>query len=103
VGFDACLMGMHEVAYAMRGVADVMVASEEVEPGGGYPYGDFLQKLVDNPAMTATELGAAIVDDYATSYSTSYRPYSVTNAVLDLSKVEETHDHLSDLAGALKK
>jgi hypothetical protein len=103
VAYDACLMGMHEVAYATRGVADVMIGSEEIEPGGGYPYGAFLQKLVARSTMTATELATAIVDDYTVSYSTSYRRYSVTNAVYDLSKVEESHDHLSDLAGALRR
>ncbi|HVU02844.1 MAG TPA: clostripain-related cysteine peptidase [Polyangiaceae bacterium] len=103
LGFDACLMGMHEVAYAMRGVADFMVGSEEVEPGGGYPYGAVLQHLVDDPSLTGQALGTAIVDEYTTSYSGDYRPYSVTNAVLDLSKAEETQGYVSDLAGALRK
>src|SRR5262249_9548142 len=37
MGFDACLMNMVEVAYELRGSADFIVGSEEIEPGDGWP------------------------------------------------------------------
>lgn len=64
IGFDACLMGMLEVGYALRGLCDVMTGSEEVEPADGWPYHTILSELADNPQMTATELGATVVSKY---------------------------------------
>ena len=36
VAFDACLVGMEEMAHQLTGLADVMVASEESVPGNGF-------------------------------------------------------------------
>jgi Clostripain family len=69
IGFDACLMGMVETAYAMRDIAEVMVGSEELEPGAGWNYELFLKKVVDNPTMNAEELGRALVDTYKSTYT----------------------------------
>src|SRR5204862_7720054 len=38
LGFDACLMGMVEVAFQLRGTARVLVGSQLVEPGDGWSY-----------------------------------------------------------------
>jgi len=64
VGFDACLMGHLEVAAAVAPHADVMVASQELEPALGWAYASFLSALRDDPAMDARQLGAAIVATY---------------------------------------
>jgi hypothetical protein len=101
VAFDACYMGMHEVAYAMRGFADVMVGSEDVEPGDGYPYDLFLPRLASQPAMPAADLGKAIVEEYTKDYSSGFKTRSVTNSVIDLTKIESTHEKIGSLVGAL--
>jgi hypothetical protein len=64
VTFDACLMGMWEVAEATRPYADVLAASSETIPGTGLPYGDWLAPLVANPAMNAAGLGIAMANAY---------------------------------------
>jgi hypothetical protein len=38
IGFDACLMGMYEVAVAVRPFAKYFLASEILEPGHGWDY-----------------------------------------------------------------
>ncbi len=38
IGFDCCLMGSVEIAYALRDCASYMVASEEMEPLDGWNY-----------------------------------------------------------------
>ncbi len=63
LGFDACLMGSYEVASAVAPYGDRLVASAELEPGGGWDYGA-LQLFADDPAATADDLGVAIVDSY---------------------------------------
>ncbi|MBW4492767.1 MAG: pre-peptidase C-terminal domain-containing protein [Oscillatoria princeps RMCB-10] len=68
VGFDACLQGMVEQAYDLKDVTDVVVASQNLEPGDGWDYEALLSRLAANPRMGAEELGAAIVDTYGAFY-----------------------------------
>ncbi len=89
IGFDECLMAMVEVAYEFKDYADVMVASEEEEPGDGWNYKPFLESLVNNPDMNATTLGKEIVDAFGEYYSV----YSdVTLSLIDLGKLEGLGD-----------
>ncbi len=101
LGFDACLMGQHEVAMAMRGVADVLLASEQVEPGSGYPYTPILTQLEQTPTMSAQDLGKVVVDAYIDSFTSSFRNQSVTMSVIDLSRAEATNERLSSFAQTL--
>jgi hypothetical protein len=81
---------MIEVQYQVRKFADVMVASQEVEPMRGWPYTEILEQLNGQPTMTPAELGALIVDAYAKSYVSSTRRESdVTQSAIDLSKMGE--------------
>ena len=68
IGFDACLMSMIENGFAVRQVADVMVGSEELEPGDGWRYDDWLPRLVSNPTLDAVGLGRLLVDSYNRNY-----------------------------------
>lgn len=64
VGFDACLMGHLEVAVAIAPHADIMVASQEVEPAMGWAYAAFLDELAKDPTMDGTQLARNIVTTY---------------------------------------
>ncbi len=64
IGFDACLMGHLEVTTAMANHAQVMVASQELEPGLGWAYADFLIKLAFDPQIDGAQLGKDIVEAY---------------------------------------
>ncbi len=72
IGFDACLMGAVEVDYQLKDIVNVVVGSEETEPGEGYPYNDILGWLQLNPTATASQLGQQIVLKYDASYPSSY-------------------------------
>lgn len=69
LGMDACLMSMAEVCYQIRESVDYTVASEDEQDVDGWPYGDFLSKLVENPDMSPKELAITIVDDFQAMYS----------------------------------
>lgn len=99
VGMDACLMTMLEVAYQIRDHAQILVGSEEVEPGDGWPYNAVLRELTAHPEMTGRDLAATIVRQYAESYQRSRR--EVTQSAIDLSKLEPLVDAVDRLAGAL--
>ncbi|SNR80694.1 clostripain-related cysteine peptidase [Desulfurobacterium atlanticum] len=87
IGFDECLMAMVEVAYEFKDFADVMVASENTEPGDGWDYKPFLESLISNPDMNATELGKDIIDAFGEYYS-GY-PVGATLSLIDLGKLED--------------
>jgi hypothetical protein len=97
LGFDACLMSMVEIAYQMKGSADVVVGSEELEPGEGWPYDRLLDALTRQPDLTGPELSAAIVKLYAEAHRTG----DITQSALDLAGLDVTTKAIDALAKAL--
>jgi hypothetical protein len=98
IAFDACLMGMHEVGMALRGVADVMVASQEAEPATGYDYDGILNGLHEDPTSSPFEVGALIGSTFAASNADASRIRGVTTSTVDLSKLPAFNEQLANLA-----
>ena len=92
VGFDACLMGMIEVAYALRDVTNFVVASEDLEPNNGWPYDTILTDLVATPSFSARDLAGLIVSRYGDAYSSGTTQASVD--IAELSDLCESIDFL---------
>jgi len=67
-GSDACLMQMAEVNYQIKDNAKVIVQSEETEPGDGYTYNDFLNKVMAKQNATPAEIGVMAADAYTDHY-----------------------------------
>ena len=105
VGFDACLMGMFEVAAATKDYADYLVASSETEPGDGWAYNDFLNDLGKNPSMGARELAINISNAYVNFYKndSDYMDAGIvtTMAVYDLSTMGDLTSKLNEFGQAL--
>ncbi len=99
VGMDACLMTMIEVAYQLRDHARVLVGSEEVEPGPGWPHAAILGALTKNPAMTPAELGATVVHRYVESYR--HGGEIATQSAVDLGQLDDLVDAVDILARRL--
>jgi hypothetical protein len=99
LGFDACLMNMIEVAYQLKGTSQVVVGSEELEPGEGWPYTRVLETIAANPEITGPELGSRIVDLYVESY----RDGNVTQSAFDLERLDGAAKAIDQLAKALTK
>ena len=96
IGFDACLMQTYELGLEMAPLADVMVASQELEPDDGWDYQAFLQSLADNPYASAKTLGGYIVDSYDTWYDSSEE----TLSSVDLSKFQAIDDAIATFNSA---
>ncbi|MEK7769692.1 MAG: clostripain-related cysteine peptidase, partial [candidate division NC10 bacterium] len=99
VGMDACLMTMLEVAYQLRDHAQVLVGSEELEPGPGWPHAAILGDLTKNPTMTPAELGATIVQRYIESYR--HGAEDATQSAIDLGQLGDLVEAVDTLARAL--
>lgn len=100
VNFDACLMGMYEVAFELAGLADYLVFSEESEPGSGDPYDDILAVLADDPGMNGRSLGQVIVDAYY-AYSLYVGRYAGLMSAADMSHMAALDEKIRDLSRAL--
>ena len=68
LAFDACLMAMVEVDTQISPYVRVRTASQETEPGTGYPFDTILADLLAHPQWDAADLGKAIVARYYEAY-----------------------------------
>jgi Clostripain family len=100
LGFDACLMEMIETAYAMAPSTSMMVASEDLEPGDGWQYAHWMDKLAANPSLSSADLSRAVIAAYKADYGNEYM---TTLSAIDLSKIRPVSDDLSALADAIRK
>ncbi|MEN6428379.1 MAG: clostripain-related cysteine peptidase [Phycisphaerales bacterium] len=94
--FDACLMATVEVGYELKDTVDYLVASQEVEPGDGMPYDDYLKWLVMYPSAPPECLATAMVDTYVRSYAPQgsqvegeQSSFSETKSAIRLSRMED--------------
>ena len=95
IGMDACLMAMIEVAYDIKDTASYLIASENTEPGPGWPYDKVLEVLVSNPDIDPKDLAIQVVKKYIQSYPSSY--WEATQSAIDLSKVGNLTQSLNSL------
>ncbi len=101
VGFDMCLMGQIETAYELEGVADVLVASEAVEPGDGWPY-DQVLPLFGREDLSPKEVARGIVEAYDRFYRGREEAVATLSA-LDLLRAEETVRALDGLLDRIRQ
>ena len=100
LGYDACLMAMIETAYGVAPSVEVMLGSEELEPGDGWRYSAWLAKVVAKPEMGPEELAKAVVDAYAQQYGNEQL---TTLSALRLSQVTDLATTLSAFSKSLLK
>lgn len=87
VGFDMCLMAQIETLAELQGLTRVVVASEAVEPGDGWPYDRLLPSFADG-ALGPGEQAAQIVRHYSDFYGERDEPVA-TLAAFDMARVGE--------------
>lgn len=116
LGFDACLMGQAEVAYELKDTAKILLASEEMIAGTGWPYGPILtgEKVVDRlQKLTATakalgicgsenfspnpeDVARMIIQDCA-----EHPDSTLTMSAIDLSKMDKMAKSFDILGSAI--
>lgn len=68
IGFDACLMGMVEVTYELKDVTDIVLGSEMLIPGLGWPYTELTAYLSANPTVDPYTFSGWLVSAYVATY-----------------------------------
>jgi hypothetical protein len=80
LGLNACSMASLEVAYELRSVSDVQVASQvEAEP---WPYGAIITALAATPKLSAEQLAMAIVASVRAGIAGASKRSDTISAVL---------------------
>lgn len=109
VGMNACQMGNVEVAYQLRGSAEIYVASEEDMPVHGWPYDEILPQLAAQPDMDAMALGKLAVERYCGYFRANPLPWGqeglpagVTLSAIKLDGIPKLADAAKTLAAALR-
>ncbi len=101
VGFDACLMATIETAGILAPYARYLVASEEVEPAGGWNYTGWAQYLSDTPRATGADVGRVICDNYLSKSRNGNEDDLVTLSVVDLTKLDNVLYAFNNMAREL--
>jgi len=81
-GFDACLMGMVEVAFQLLPYVHVFIGSETSELADGWEYQKWIGQDI-NSLTTPAKLAQSIVNEYQVRYSGSDYPASLSAWNLD--------------------
>lgn len=117
LGYDACLMGQAEVAYEMKDAAGILLASEEMIGGTGWPYGPILasgkivnrlQKLTATaealgvcPAMSFVGLKPEDVARMIIEECAKAPESTLTMSAIDLSKMDGLAKSFDEMGTAL--
>ena len=97
LSMDACLMQMLEVAWELKGTCRFIVASEEMEPGNGYPYHHLLKGL--SSKVTTKRFLKHWVDVFVAAYNGGcYGTEECTLSALDMSRIDGIKVALDRLA-----
>jgi hypothetical protein len=86
LGFDACLMNMLEIVHHFKDQVDVVVGSQQTEPGDGWPYDKVLNQI--KSCNSVSQLGVAIVKEYIKDYRRR-GVYNVTQSAIETAKSDE--------------
>ncbi|MBQ8921319.1 MAG: hypothetical protein IJ060_04050 [Oscillospiraceae bacterium] len=104
IGFDCCIMGSLETAYAVKDSADYMIACPAVMSSLGWAYEPFITKWAADPACPTEELLACIADTSIDANVGSGN--SAAMASVDLQYTEALTDavytYINDLYAAYK-
>ena len=96
IGMDACLMASYEVAHAVSGLTDYLLASEELEPGHGWDYRS-LSILSAQAEVEPLELGRAIADGFENQAKEYERASDITLSLLDMAHFDDFTDVFRDI------
>ena len=102
LGFDSCVMGMLEVGYQFRTVAETIIASEGSVPNAGWTYAKILGCLTRGGGGDSEEVGEQFVRDFIRSQDAyTIGGVSVDMAAWNLGRLDDLAAAFDELSGML--
>jgi hypothetical protein len=92
LAFDACACASIEMVYeaALTGLVDLMVASEELVAGNGFPYDVMFTPVALEPEKSAVEVAFDMIDGWEAYYSVISWGWYATLGVIDVSVISDS-------------
>ncbi len=98
---DTCLNGMIEVTEQFKEFAQIIIGSEDLEPGDGWPYHEWFGRMSMSPPKTAEEWATQAIDAFEDGYDTRFNVHPCTLGAFRSDN--EITDRFKDLVGILSK
>ncbi len=96
IGFDACLMATIETALMLSAHADYLIASEELEPGYGWFYTNWINEIVEDSSIDTIEIGERIIDDFVQICYEEDPEADTTLSIIDLTEMGDVYTVLCE-------
>jgi hypothetical protein len=100
LGFDACLMNMIEIANHFRDQVEILVGSQQTEPGDGWPYDRVLEVM--KTTNSSTDMARGIIKAYIKDYK-ERGIFNVTQSAIETSKTDTAIKALKKLGDLLAR
>ncbi len=101
VGFDACLMGVMDVAVMLEPHADYVLSSQEVIPSNGWEYANSIAAMQANPDWDAYTVGTSFIDNYIAYYAGPGARTKVDLGLVDTAGLPALLESLNEFAGVV--
>jgi len=97
LAFDACSCSSIEMSYqaASTGLVELLVASEELVAGDGFPYDLMFTPVANDPGRTAEEVAQDMLAGWVAVYEPLVWAWYSTLGIVDLRVIAEAGDALS--------
>ncbi len=98
LAFDACACASIEMVYeaSLTGLVDLMVASEELVAGDGFPYDSMFTPVALDPDKLPVEVAYDMIDGWEAYYSAIGWGWYATLGVIDVNVIAENIGVISD-------
>ncbi len=98
LAFDACSCSSIEMAYsaARTGLVELLVASEELVAGDGFPYDLMFTPVALDPSRTPDQVAVDMVDGWIASYEPLPWAWYCTLGVVDVMEIADSLEVISD-------
>ena len=105
LAFDACSCSSIELAYqaAKTGQVGLLVASEELVAGDGFPYDKMFTPVALDPSRTPYQVAFDMVDGWKEVYEPLAWGWYCTLGVVDIMEIAESFDVVSTWVEEMKK
>ena len=103
IAFDACAMASVETIYsvATTGLVDIVVASEELVAGNGFPYDLMFAPVVQDASRTPAMVASDMIDGWAAYYSEITWGWYATLSAIDASAIHDSVGVIGDWAALM--
>jgi hypothetical protein len=98
LAFDACSCSSIEMTYqaAKTGLVELLVASEELVAGDGFPYDLMFTPVANDPSRTPDQVAVDMVDGWIAVYEPLPWAWYCTLGVVDVMEIGESLDVMTD-------